>query len=142
MPTLIKFAITHQEIVACHPVLAELRPHLPLHDFATTVERLSGSTGFKLAYLSDGDVKAVAGCRTAEWLHSGKYMEIEDLVTASAARSKGYGAQLFHWLVAEARREECRQLRLVSGVQRADAHRFYERLGMVYEAKYFSLNLR
>jgi len=32
-------------------------------------------------------------------------------------------------------------LRLVSGVQRIDAHRFYEREGMTWEAKYFSKDL-
>ena len=35
----------------------------------------------------------------------------------------------------------CDQVRLVSGVQRVDAHRFYEREGMRFEAKYFSMDL-
>lgn len=44
-------------------------------------------------------------------------------------------------LVALARREQCRQLRLVSGVARTDAHRFYDRKGMAFEAKFFSMML-
>lgn len=125
----------------CYAVLAELRPHLKEADFVSTVRNLSGKAGFELAYLVDGDVKAVAGYRVSEWLHSGKYLEIEDLVTAGADRSKGYGGRLFDWLVAKARLENCRQLRLVSGVKRTDAHRFYLQKGMVNEALYFSLTL-
>ena len=47
----------------------------------------------------------------------------------------------FDWLIAEASKAACRQLRLLSGVKRTDAHRFYLRKGMIIEAHYFSLNL-
>lgn len=134
-------AQSRDEVALCYPVVVQLRPHLQEGEFLSAVDRLAEKTGFKLAYLIDGDVKAVAGYRVSEWLHAGRYMEIEDLVTGSAERSKGYGGQLFDWLLAQARLEGCRQLRLVSGVKRADAHRFYLRKGMVHEAQYFSLNL-
>jgi hypothetical protein len=48
---------------------------------------------------------------------------------------------LFDWLMAEAARLQCRQLRLVSNVRRVDAHRFYQRKGMTPEAHYFSINV-
>ena len=134
-------AQSRDEVVMCYPVVVQLRPHLQEVEFLNAVNRLAEKTGFKLAYLIDGDVKAVAGYRVSEWLHAGRYMEIEDLVTSSAERSKGYGGQLFDWLLAQARLEGCRQLRLVSGVKRTDAHRFYLRKGMIHEAQYFSLNL-
>jgi len=94
-----------------------------------------------LAYLDDGGVKAVAGFRVSDWLHAGKYLEIEDLVAAVDERSKGYGGRLFDWLLAQAASRSCRQLRLLSGVKRTDAHRFYLRKGMIIEAHYFSLNV-
>ena len=140
MGVTIRLAQRDDEIARCYHVMAELRPHLQEAEFVTTIRGLAARAGFRLAYLSDGDVKTVAGYRVSECLHTGKYLEIEDLVTTNAARSSGYGGQLFDWLVAEAKREGCRQLRLLSGVQRTDAHRFYERKGMVHEAKYFSLN--
>lgn len=137
----IKTAQSRDDIALCYPLLAELRPHLKEVDFVPTIRRLSENTGFKLVYLVDGDAKAVAGYRVSEWLHSGKYLEIEDFITNSTDRSKGYGRQLFDWLVAQARLEGCSQLRLVSGVKRTDAHRFYASHGMVHEAQYFSLNV-
>jgi GNAT superfamily N-acetyltransferase len=75
-------------------------------------------------------------------LAGGKYLEIEDLVANSKQRSKGYGGELFDWLVQHAKENNCLQLRLVSRVSRPDAHRFYLRKGMSLEAYYFSMNLR
>lgn len=78
----------------------------------------------------------------SEWLaFDGKYLEIEDFVTKSGERSKGYGGELFDWLIVQAKENGCNQLRLVSNVARTDAHRFYERKGMARGAQYFSMNL-
>jgi len=54
--------------------------------------------------------------------------------------NKGYGGS-FDWICNYAREVQCNQVRLVSGVQREHAHRFYLNKGMKFEAKYFSLNL-
>src|SRR5688500_18884063 len=138
---IIEVANTDDDIVACHRVLAQLRPHLGLDGCVGRVRELLASTGFRLAFLRDGEVHAVAGYRVADWLHAGRYLEIEDLVTDSSCRSRGHGGRLSDWLVAEATREGCRQLRLLSGTQRLDAHRFYQRKGMKIEAYYFSMPL-
>ncbi|HYJ39729.1 MAG TPA: GNAT family N-acetyltransferase [Steroidobacteraceae bacterium] len=137
----IGLASSKEEIDSCFPVMAELRPHLSRVDFSATIQRLMATANFSLACLDDGGIKAVAGFRVSEWLHAGKYLEIEDLVTVNGARSKGYGGRLFDWLVSEAARQSCRQVRLLSGVKRTDAHRFYLRKGMSIEAHYFSLNV-
>jgi GNAT superfamily N-acetyltransferase len=137
----IKLATTQQEIIACFAVVSELRPHLSLESFISLVERMRENHGYELAYLDDDGIKAVAGIRMAEWLYTGKYLEIEDLITTAAERSRGYGAMLFDWIANYARAKGCIQLRLVSGAQRIDAHRFYLNKGMKFEAKYFSLNL-
>ena len=138
---LIAVADTEPLLEVCYPVMAELRPHITREEFLPLVRRLAAANNFKVAFLDDGGIKAVAGYRVAEWLAGGRYLEIEDLVTASTARSKGYGGALFDWLVAEAARHDCRQLRLVSNVRRVDAHRFYLRKGMNQEAHYFSINV-
>lgn len=138
----INFATTFEDIRACFEVVAELRPHLSLQEYAESVGRMTSSAGYKLAYLRTDDIKVVAGIRISEWLHSGRYLEIEDLVTRSGERSQGHGSAMFHWIKRYAIEHGCKQLRLVSGISRIGAHRFYERHGMVCEAKYFSLQLR
>jgi GNAT superfamily N-acetyltransferase len=143
MKSRISVARSVQEISDCYPVMAELRPHIQPDEFLPTVKRLADIAGFQLAYLTtDGEVKAVAGFRISEWLAGGRYLEIEDLVAKSGERSKGYGGELFDWLVEHARGNSCLQVRLVSRVSRLDAHRFYMRKGMNLEAHYFSMNLR
>jgi GNAT superfamily N-acetyltransferase len=134
-------AETDALIDACYPVMSELRPQIARADFLPFVKRLQATHHFKLAFLDDEGIKAVAGYRVSEWLAGGRYLEIEDLVTAASARSRGHGGELFDWLMAEAARENCRQVRLVSNVRRVDAHRFYERKGMKHEAHYFSINV-
>ncbi|HTU66523.1 MAG TPA: GNAT family N-acetyltransferase [Steroidobacteraceae bacterium] len=138
----IAVADTDALIDACFPVMSELRPKLTRVEFTPLVKRLEARQGFQLAFLEvDGEIRAVAGYRVAEWLANGRYLEIEDLVTADGSRSKGYGGELFDWLVGIAAKHECRQVRLVSNVKRVDAHRFYLRKGMTQEAHYFSLNV-
>lgn len=145
----IKIADSDADIINCFEVVSELRPHLKRKDFVSTVRRLA-ENNFKLVYLADSygnsdeshkSIKAVAGIRIAEWLHSGRYLEIEDLITTEADRSKAYGSALFDWLLDYAKAHHCQQMRLVSGVAREAAHRFYERKGMQFEAKYFSINV-
>lgn len=138
----IEFATTPNEVNACYPIIAQLRPHLDREQYLALVARMQTNHGYQLVYLREKDaIKAVAGIRTAEWLYAGKYLEIDDLITNADDRSQGYGGKLFDWICNYARELKCDQVRLVSGVQREAAHRFYLAKGMKFEAKYFSLNL-
>lgn len=142
MNSKIALAENEQEILDCYPVMIELRPHLRREEFASMVRKLAQIAGYQLAFLADGEVKAVAGFRISEWLATeGKYFEIEDLVVKNGERSKGYGGKLFDWLVKHAEENGCRHIRLVSRVIRVDAHRFYMNKRMTIEAYYFSRQL-
>ena len=142
MATEIALAETPDEIAATWPVMRQLRPHLDAEAYVAQVLRLRAERDFQLARMVvDGEVVAVAGLRFGEWLYGGRYLEIEDFVTGEQCRSRGYGAEFFDWIAALARDADCRHLRLLSGVQREDAHRFYRRKGMSLEAYYFSLDL-
>lgn len=137
--TMIRFTEDDEEISACFSAMAELRPHLERDAFVSRVRRQERESGFKLVFLADEDVKAVAGIRIGEWLAGGKYLDIEDLATRDGDRSKGYGGKLFDWIVGYAKTENCAQIRLVSRVTRFDAHRFYLNKRMNIEAYYFSM---
>jgi GNAT superfamily N-acetyltransferase len=139
---MIKIAETAEEIRKCFPVMAELRPHFTDENmFVEQVKRQAEKHDFKLVYLEENDVKAVGGIRIGDWLGSGKYLEIEDLVATENDRSKGYGGELFDWIVDYAKRENCDQIKLVSHVKRFAAHKFYLNKGMIIEAHYFSLQV-
>lgn len=54
---------------------------------------------------------------------------IENVIVDSAARGSGVGSAMMRWAVEEARAHGSSQVKLTSNAKRADAHRFYERLG-------------
>jgi GNAT superfamily N-acetyltransferase len=137
MPPSIARAETDAAIARCFPVMQQLRPHLVEADFVARVRRMQGA-GFHLAYLeADGVVRAVAGYRYYEKLFSGKNLYVDDLVSDATHRSRGHGRTLLAWLINEARAHGCDQLELDSGVQRADAHRFYFRERLRISAYHF-----
>jgi GNAT superfamily N-acetyltransferase len=139
---MIKIAETDDEIIKCYAAMAELRPHFKTENgFLIQVKRQIAESNFRLVYLEENEVKAVGGIRIGEWLGGGKYLEIEDLVATENQRSKGYGGELFDWIVDYAKRENCRQIKLVSHVKRFAAHKFYLNKGMIIEAHYFSISL-
>ena len=141
MSARIGLAETREDVARCYAVMAELRPHLELAAFAEQVGRQQAE-GYRLAFLEDGGaVQACAGYRIMENLIWGRFLYVDDLVTASAARSRGFGAELFHWLKDQARAAGCGRLHLDSGVQRFAAHRFYLRERMEITAHHFGLKL-
>ncbi len=110
----------------CHPVMRQLRPHLTEEAFVTQVAR-QREDGYQLVYLeAGGDVVAVAGYRIGENLAWGRFLYVDDLVTDAQSRSCGYGGRMLEWLTQTAREAGCEALHLDSGIQRTDAHRFYE----------------
>ena len=56
---------------------------------------------------------------------------IEAVRVHEAARNRGVGARMIGWAVEEARNRGCALVQLTTDKRRADAHRFYERLGFV-----------
>ena len=133
----IALAQTDAAIARCFPIMAQLRPHLIESEFVERVRRMQHE-GFHLSFLEDaGAVRAVAGYRYYDKLFSGRNLYVDDLVTDSGHRSRGYGGKLLAWLIDEARARGCVQLELDSGVQRADAHRFYFRERMHVSAFHF-----
>jgi GNAT superfamily N-acetyltransferase len=54
---------------------------------------------------------------------------IESVRVARSRRGGGIGTAMFQWAIAECRRRGCGLVQLFTDKSRADAHRFYERLG-------------
>ncbi|MDQ6808421.1 MAG: GNAT family N-acetyltransferase [Verrucomicrobiota bacterium] len=138
----IRLATTPSEIGRCHAVMLELRPQHPDRKAFIRQVRRQQREGFQLAFLeADREVRAVAGFRIMEMLFSGETLYVDDLVTREADRSCGFGAQLFDWLIAQARERGCKLLTLDSGVHRFDAHRFYLMKRMQIAAHHFTIEL-
>jgi GNAT superfamily N-acetyltransferase len=130
------------------PAMQALRPHF--EDEATFVERVDGpqrAEGYRLVGVFEDEspyALAVAGFRVGHMLAWGRYLYVDDLSTLPEARRRGYGRQLLDWLTEEARRLDCDQLHLDSGVtsDRYDAHRLYLNSGLAITSHHFARRLQ
>jgi GNAT superfamily N-acetyltransferase len=123
------------------PVLLELRPHLTPASLAE-IARGGHVEGLRFLAAYDGlACVGVAGWRFMTNTSAGRKLYVDDLVTASDRRSAGVGAALLAELEARAVAEGCTVLDLDSGVQRADAHRFYFREHMSIRSFHLSKSL-
>jgi len=126
---------------AVWPVMRQLRPHLDEAGFLALC-RIQAAEGFRVvAAFEGGRCVAVAGYRIAHYLHRGKNLYVDDLVSDENARGKGHGKALLDWLKDIARREGCANLHLDSGVQRHEAHAFYFAQGLRILGHHFAVDL-
>ncbi len=131
-----------EEILSTFPVMNQLRPDLKKEEYLSLVSSMM-KEGYLLAAVSENsEICAVAGYRFGTMLARGKYLYVDDLVTDSAKRSRSFGKLLFDWLIEEAKKRDCDQFHLDSGVQRYGAHRFYLRERMILSAHHFVLMLK
>lgn len=134
-------AKTDTEIEDCFEVMAELRPHLRKDQFLSTVRSMEVE-GYRLMYIAaDNKVVAAAGYRIYSNLWMGKHLYVDDLVTADANRSSGYGKRMIDWLRDEAKSNGCKIFHLDSGTHRGRAHKFYFQEGFTIGSYHFSQEL-
>lgn len=83
--------------------------------------------GYKMFALFENDeIVSIAGVIVLTSLYNGKYLWVHDLITTASKRSQGYGKRLVSFMEQWAKENNCETVALSSGLQRADAHRFYE----------------
>ncbi len=135
----VRHAETDAEVAACYPVMALLRPHLTGTDELTARVARQRKAGYRiLAAWRAGAPVALAGYRTEENLIHGRFVYVDDLVTAEGERNRGLGALLLDAVAAEGRKLGCDKLVLDTALDNVDAHRFYHREGLRSRALRFS----
>jgi len=133
--------VSDEEIASTFAVMRQLRMDLHDDEYLEKIKRIRRS-GYRLAAtVEGGEARCVAGFRIVEFLAHGKFLYVDDLVTAEEARSEGHGQRMLEWLTSIARQEGCGSLQLDSGVQRHEAHRFYFRQGMSIYSYHFAKSL-
>jgi GNAT superfamily N-acetyltransferase len=139
----IRRATTDADIQGCWPLFRVLRPHLVEGELVARVRRQASEYGYELVWVEeDGLPVALAGYRVMEFLAWGRVLYVDDLVTDEARRGRGHGGRLLDWLLEEARRRDCAELHLDSGVHRFAAHRVYHSRRLEISSHHFSRRLR
>lgn len=118
---------TQQEWIEAYSVMNQLRTHLDLHEYLCLIKEAAEKAHYRMAALfKDGKIAAVTGFMPMVTLYHGNYIWVCDLVTDLEERSKGYGAALLDYVENWAAANGYPIVSLSSGLQRLDAHRFYQ----------------
>ncbi|MGG0716979.1 GNAT family N-acetyltransferase [Robertmurraya massiliosenegalensis] len=123
----IKELQTVQDWKEAFPVMKQLRTHLDEEAYLQLVGVAKEKEDYKMfALLENETIVAVTGFMPTITLYNGKFIWVCDLVTNSNHRSKGYGELLLNHVHQWAKDNGYGVVSLSSGLQRLDAHRFYE----------------
>ena len=118
---------SQNEILEAFPVMKQLRTHLDEETYLDLVLEAKEKDRYKMFALTDGKViVAVTGFKPMITLYYGRFVWVCDLVTDKNKRSKGYGEKLLTYVHEWAKENNYESVALSSGLQRTDAHRFYE----------------
>lgn len=124
----------------CHPLMAQLRPHLTSEDEFISRWQRQSLGGYRLLALHAGSsILALAGYRVQENLVHGRFLYVDDLVTDANLRGAGHGAALIARLKQDAGLLGCTKLVLDTPLSNVLGHRFYFRQGLLATALRFSL---
>jgi GNAT superfamily N-acetyltransferase len=137
----IAWADSDDEILACLALMRRWWPHLERHGALVARVRSLQQDGYRLAAAwQDDRVVCCAGYRLAENLLRGRYLHVDELVTAEDVRSTGIGQRLLQVLIEEAHNLDCQALVLECGLGNARAHAFYFREGLHISALRFTVD--
>lgn len=124
---LIKELKEEKEWQEAFPVMKQLRGHLDEENFIYLVKESIQKENYRLAALYENEkIVAVTGFMPMITLYNGKFIWVCDLVTDINKRSRGYGKALLEFVHQWAKENDYGIVSLSSGLQRKDAHRFYE----------------
>lgn len=123
----IKELIKEKEWKEAFPVMSQLRTHLDEQSFIQLVREATLKEGYRMVALYQNKrIVAVTGFMPMITLYNGKFIWVCDLVTDKDSRSIGYGATLLEYIHNWSKENGYDIVSLSSGLQREDAHRFYE----------------
>ena len=125
--TTIEVLQSENEIMRALPVMKQLRTHLDEKAFLGLVLEAKAKDRYNLvALIDDGEIVAVVGFKPMITLYYGRFVWVCDLVTDAKRRSKGYGEKLLQYVHGWSKEYNYESIALSSGLQKTDAHRFYE----------------
>lgn len=123
----IKEQTNKKEWTEAFAVMKQLRTHLDLETYLELVHEAQEKENYRMFALYDQDeLAAVIGFMPMTTLYYGRFIWVCDLVTDAGKRSQGYGEKLLEYVEKWAIENGYENIALSSGLQRGDAHRFYE----------------
>ncbi|MCL2168713.1 MAG: GNAT family N-acetyltransferase [Defluviitaleaceae bacterium] len=114
------------------PIICQLRPHLGLDECRKLIGTMIPAGYQMFCLFNKGQAAAYAGIAVMTNLYHKKHIWVYELVTDHKMRSQGFGGLLLSFIEEYAKKCAADCVVLASGLQRTDAHKFYEQT-MDYE---------
>ena len=117
-----------EEFESVYPLMIQLRTHLSLNEFLEYASVANQMDQYTLvgAYEKEACI-GLMGMRINVDMVRGKHIYIDDLVVDEETRSKGVGGKLLAFAEDFATKNNCKVLRLCTGIQNEKGKSFYER---------------
>lgn len=116
-----------QEWIQAFSIMKQLRTQLDEDSYLELVKEATQKENYKMAALFiNSKMIAVTGFMPMINLYNGRFTWVCDLVTDNSYRSNGYGEALIEYVQNWSKENGFDIVSLSSGLQRKDAHRFYE----------------
>lgn len=117
---------TTKQWLEAFPIMKQLRTDLTEETYIELLQDMS-KDGYKLyAMYVENEIVSLAGLSWRINFYNKHHIFIYDLVTDVSQRSFGYGEKLLQYIHDWANENGAEYVALESGLQRFDAHRFYE----------------
>ena len=130
------------DIAILIPALLELRTNRTEAELYNLLKIQLSSGEYQVYYIGNSTMAfAVAGVRTLNFLHSGKTLYIDDLITHSSYRNQGFGSQLLDFIKQFVKENNYEHLSLDSCFQRKEAYRLYLNAGFEVASLHFGRNV-
>lgn len=124
--TYVRELLNKEDLIRAFPVIKQLRIHLDEDIYLNLIEEMKKEGYSIFALYLEKEIVAVVGVIKLTNLYYGKHVWVNDLVTDVNHRSKGYGQILLSFINKWAKENGCGVVALSSGLQRVEAHKFYE----------------
>ncbi|MBE3595203.1 MAG: GNAT family N-acetyltransferase [Candidatus Carbobacillus altaicus] len=109
-----------------YPLIAQLRHHLSEESYMEHMQAMTAQGYHLFGLMVKKELVSLAGGLILHNFYNGRYFMLYDLVTSATHRSAGYGERLLSFVERWAEAHGCQRIELTSGLERSEAHRFYE----------------
>lgn len=133
--------INLKELDIVYEVLSQLRVDLSFKEFDDLVYDMRHMDYKMIGLFQRDKLITYAGvCVQTNFYHK-RHLYVYDLVTDSAYRSKAFGKEMMEYLEVYAKTVMCENIVLSCGLQREEAHSFYENSGFIKKSYVFIKSL-
>jgi GNAT superfamily N-acetyltransferase len=126
-----------KELLTAYEVVSQLRTSLSYNEFEDLIYDMK-DMDYKMFGIMDADeLITYAGVAVQTNLYHKRHLYVFDLVTDEKYRGQKYAEMMLEYLHDYAKMGMCENIVLSSGIQREDAHRFYEKNGFIKKSFVF-----